>query len=190
VSIPAKSLVALDTQILIWGGLRRCVPGVSLQSQADADKERRARILFHELDDIKATIIIPAVAVAELLCPIDLQHHNNFLAEVTRRFECPSFDIRAASLAARLWQQNRSLSKDEQITRSILKADMQIIAIAKLRGVVHFFSDDAKCRKLASVAGMTSHSLPSHALNLFTESEIREKDADSASAANADAASG
>jgi PIN domain len=190
VNIPANSLVAVDTQILIWGGLRKCVPGLNLKAQADADKERRAHILLYELDELKAKIIIPSVIVAELLCPIDPQDHNNFLAEITRRFECPSFDIRATSLAARLWRHNRSLSKEEQISRSILKADVQIIATAKIRGVVHFFSDDGDCRKLATVAGMISHSLPTHALNLFTETELKDKEAVAEAAPKADTASG
>ena len=133
-NIPSGSLVALDTQILIWGGLRRCIPGVSLQNQTDAEKEKRARILLHELDDIKAKIVIPSVAVAELLCPIAPLEHNNFLAIISHQFDCPSFDLRATSLAAKLWRHNRSLSKDEQIARTILKADMQIIATAKTRG--------------------------------------------------------
>jgi hypothetical protein len=166
------------------------VPGVNLHNPADADKERRARILIHELDEIRARIVIPSVAVAELLCPIDLQEHNNFLAKISRRFDCPSFDIRATSLAAKLWRHNRTLSKNEHISRSILKAHVQIIATAKIRGVGHFFSDDAKCRKLAVAADIASHPLPTHALNLFTESEIKEKEVSSGSSAKADSASG
>ncbi len=173
-NIPANSLVALDTQILIWGGLRRSVRGLTLHSADDADKEKRARILLHELDGIKARIIIPSVAVAELLCPIDPQEHNNFLAIITRRFDCPPFDIRATSLAAKLWQHNRALPMEEQINRSVLKADMQIIATARIRGARFFFSDDEKCRKLARVADMEALPLPTHALNLFTELEMEE----------------
>jgi hypothetical protein len=163
---------------------------LNLQNPADADKERRCRILLHELDEMKVKIVIPAVSVAELLCPIDPQQHSAFLAEITRRFECPPFDIRATSLAADLWRRNRSLSKAEQVARSVLKADVQIIATARIRGVGHFFSDDAKCRKLAAAAGMASHPLPTHPLSLFTELEMREKEASDGSASEADSASG
>lgn len=177
--------MALDTQILIWGGLRRVVPSLTPRSPADADKEKRARILLHELDGVKARIIIPSVAVAELLCPLDPQEHNNFLAIRTGHFDCPSFDIRATSLAAKLWRHNRSLPKDEQITRTVLKADMQIIATAKTRGAKYFFSDDDKCRKLAKFAGMEVLPLPTHAVNLFTESEIEAEESDSRSSPQA-----
>jgi hypothetical protein len=65
VNITRNSLVALDTQILIWGGLRSSVAGVKLQNPADADKQRRSRILIHELDDFGAKIVIPSVALAD-----------------------------------------------------------------------------------------------------------------------------
>ena len=58
---------------------------------------------------------------------------------------------------------------------------MYIIATAQVRGVRHFFSDDAKCRKLATVAGMEAHALSTHALNLFTEAEIKEAESASKS---------
>ena len=95
---------------------------------------------------------------------------------ISQRFDCPSFDLRATSLAAKLWRHNRSLSNDEQINRTVLKADVLIIATAKIRGARYFFSDDDKCRKLAVVAGLESNPLPTHALNLFTESEIKERE--------------
>ncbi len=132
-------------------------------------------ILFQDLDEAKARIIIPTVSVSELMCPIDPQQHGHFAAIVSQRFHCPPFDLPAAALAARLWQHNRSLPPEEQIQRSILKADVLILATAKTAGARYFFSHDAKCRKLAEFAGMIARDLPTHSQNLFTQAEIKRE---------------
>jgi hypothetical protein len=101
--------VALDTMVLIWGGLRKVNPQKGTLSDHDAEMQRRSRILLRDLDEKKEIVIVPAVAVAELLCPIDPKEHGKFIAILTQRFFCPPFDIRAASLAAELWQYHRGL---------------------------------------------------------------------------------
>jgi hypothetical protein len=70
---------------------------------------RRSRILLRDLDEKKQFVIVPTVAVAELLCPIDPREHGKFIAVLTQRFFCPPFDIRSASMADELWRYHRGL---------------------------------------------------------------------------------
>ncbi len=58
-----KVSVALDTMILIWGGLRRTNPQKGKLSDHDVEMQRRSRILLRDLDDKKEIVIVPAVAV-------------------------------------------------------------------------------------------------------------------------------
>ena len=162
--------VALDTMALIWA-LRKD-PQKGKLSDHDTEMVRRSRILLRDLDERKLIVIVPAVAVAELLCPIDPKEHGKFIAVLTQRFFCPPFDIRAASLAAELWQYHRGLPSDEQISRTVLKADVLIVSSAKVGGASAFYSHDAKCRRLATHAGLKARDLPTHSENLFVNAEI------------------
>jgi hypothetical protein len=165
--------VALDTMVLIWGGLRRSVPSNPSAAAHAAEMEYRSRVLLRDLEEKGETIIIPAVSVAELLVPLDPSEHGNFMAILTQRFFCPPFDLRAASLAAQLWQYHRGLPPKEQMQRSVLKADVLIISVAKAAGASAFYSHDEKCRKLAVRAGMKALDLPTHSEDLFIDSEMK-----------------
>lgn len=180
--VPHGAYVAVDTQALIWGGIRRGIPGIGGLSPADAEKEKRSRFLMHDLDEAKAQIVIPSIVVAELLLPIDPQHHGTFLAVMTQRFRCPPFDLPATSLAASLWQYGHSLPAQEQGKRTVLKADVMIVATAKVHGVRFFYSDDQSCRKLAERAGLVARPLPTHSLNLFVQPDVQEQDGETAAA--------
>ena len=170
--------VALDTMILIWGGLRQVNPAKGTLSEHDAEMQRQSRILLRDLDEKKETVIVPAVAVAELLVPVDPKEHGKFIAVLTQRFFCPPFDIRAASLAAELWQYNRGLPSGEQVSRTVLKADVLIISSAKVGGASSFYSHDAKCRKLATRAGLKARDLPTHSEDLFVNVEMNRETAE------------
>jgi hypothetical protein len=167
--------VALDTMVLIWGGLRKVNPRSGSHGAHDADMERRSRILLRDLDEKKETVIVPVVTIAELLAPMDPNDHGAFIAAIQERFFCPPFDIRAASLAAKLWRYNRGLPSAEQISRTVLKADVLIIASVKVGGASVFYSHDANCRKLASHAGLVAKDLPTHSEDLFTNAEINQE---------------
>jgi predicted nucleic acid-binding protein len=138
------------------------------------DMERRARVLLNQLDEDKASVIIPSVAVAELLVPIDEADHATFLSELQRRFICPPFDLRAASIAAQLWRSHRQLPKSDQVKRTTLKADVLIVATARAAGAARFYSHDKKTRRLAALVGIEGFDLPTHDENMFREQEARE----------------
>jgi len=114
--------VALDTMILIWGqihpGSRRGNP-----RQRDlVDLQTRSLILLDMLQESDETVIVPTITVSELLLGVEPDRHDSFVLEVQERFFCPPFDIRAATVAAKIWQNERKLPKDQQIQRSVLRA--------------------------------------------------------------------
>ncbi|UCC31796.1 MAG: PIN domain-containing protein, partial [Phycisphaerales bacterium] len=115
------SIVGVDTMVLVWG-LR------SRSTSASDELETRAQILLKLLEEDKAEIVVPTIVVAELLIPIKVGKHGDFIAELRRRFICPPFDLQAASLAADLWQRHRELPRKDQLARNVLKADVLIIA--------------------------------------------------------------
>ncbi len=129
---------------------------------------------MRDLEDRDETVIIRTVAVAELITPLEAHQRGQFIATMTERFFCPPFDLRAAAVAAELWQWHRALPPDDQIQRSVLKADVLIIATAKVAGASVFYSHDVKSRKLAAQAGMRALDLPTHSENMFTNAEMKK----------------
>ena len=165
--------VALDTMTLIWGlqsvGAKRGNP----RQKNLPEMQQRAAILLDMLEDKKEKIVIPSISVSELLIKVEAAEHGNYLAVIQQRFFVPLFDLPAAALAAQLWLKHRALPKDEQITRTTLKADVLIVASAKVAGATKFYSNEAKCRKLASPAGMFAEDLPTRHPHMFRDAELK-----------------
>ena len=67
------------------------------------------------------------------------------------------------------------MSKDEQIARTTLKADVMIVATAKVAGAAAFYSDESKCRRLADMAGMEGRELPTRHPHMFRDAELKGK---------------
>jgi hypothetical protein len=159
--------------VLIWG-MRKGIKASNPRQANLADMQRRARILMDILQVEKKTIIVPTVMVAELLTGIPPESHGDFLAELQKRFFCPPFDLPASSLAARLWNKHKALPRGQQLERPVLKADVMIIAAAKTAGAGLFYSHDAKCRKLATMAGMMAEDLPERHPDMHVDAEYRQ----------------
>jgi hypothetical protein len=104
-----------------------------------------------------------------------IQIHQQFIATVQQKFYCPAFTIPASALAARLWLSHQKLAPSEQLARTTLKADVQIIATAAVHGAKRFFSNDKKARKLAEIAGMQALDLPLRHPDMHTDAEIRKQ---------------
>ncbi len=164
----AETRAAVDTNVLIYA-----LRGERVGDKTKRDLRRRAKILLEVLDDEGCTIVVPTVCVAELLLGVQPDKRGAFLAELSRRFVCPTLDMQAASIAADLWAAHRKLPATDQLRRSTLKADALIIASARTAGATRFFSHDAKCRRLAEKAGMTGCDLPTHHPNMFRDQELR-----------------
>ena len=158
----SKPLVAVDTNILIWG-IRQEGPNGMIE---------RAGWLFDFLEQEEAQIIVPSVVVSEYLIPTQESDHRNIIAAMSRRFIVAPFDVRCTSLAAALFYPGKSargLGKavGHPAARVVLRADCLIAATAKLAGATRFYSNDAPCRETAKLAGMQPEDLPDIPPSIF-----------------------
>ena len=167
--------VAIDAMVLIWGLQKPHHKGKKATNQDVADMRRRAKLLLRTLAEAKETVVVPAIVVSEVLLGIRPAEHGEFIAALQEHFFMPPFDVRAASLAAQLWLETRELPKEQQPARTTLKADVLIVATAKVAGAEVFYSHDGNFRKLAGRAGMRGEDLPTHSENLFIDAEARRE---------------
>ena len=152
----------LDTQILIWGGIRDN-PG---DQSEKPDLAERSRWLLAQLERDHVEIVIPTITAAELAVPLAAKKRGEFLASLSENFFVKPFDLQAAAIAADLFARALELPESEITARKVLSADTKIIATAKAAGATVFYSHDKRCRKVAALV-MQAHDLPSHAEELF-----------------------
>lgn len=169
-------VVGIDTMVLIWG--YREWPTRSGTSDSVREMQVRSRLLLRDLSDQKATIVLPTVAISELLCRVASTNQAAFLEELNRRFFVKSLDLMAATLAAELMVRHLALPEADRLARKVLKADALIVATARSVGAGEFYSHDRACRALASSAGMIARDLPTHSEDLFTNLETRTEAGD------------
>ncbi len=151
-------IIGIDSMILIYAEF---VPSKGSKRSADFDDLRvRSKLLLHTATRKKNTILLPTVAISELLVPVPKGQKGSLIAALQRMFVCPPFDLPAASIAADLWSQYRTLPQEQQYDgRHILRADAMIVASAQAAGATDFYSHDIKCRTLAGLI-MTAHDRP------------------------------
>ncbi|MBN4058970.1 type II toxin-antitoxin system VapC family toxin [bacterium AH-315-J04] len=153
-------IVAVDTNILVWG----------IRLEGDEDKVKRAKWLFQDFDDSNAQVVIPSIALAEYLVPYDSHVHSDVVGPLAKRFIIAPFDVKCASLGARLFKEGLKRRKiGTPYDRKIIKSDALVVATAYVHGARTFYSDDARCRKLAAQTNMTVKSLPTIAPDLFSQ---------------------
>ena len=161
--------VAVDTNILIY----MFKDPDSHATPEQSDLQRRGNVLWSDLEQQQAELIVPSIVVSEYLCGISLKFHSRVIAEFNDRFHAiPSFDLAASAKAAELWIAHRKLPTSEQLSRNHLKVDVMIIACATVAHANVYYSHDLKCRKMAKLAGMTSRDLPTHSEDLFLNAKI------------------
>jgi predicted nucleic acid-binding protein len=141
------ALVCLDTQIVIWAIKEEATLG-------QEDMIPRAQEFLLQLDKQKANILLPTVVVSDLLLPIPQREHGAFVKEISKRFLIAPYDMSAALLYARIWQDRY----DEQIvdellnegnTKGYIKANCMIVAIAIAQNADCIYSHDRSVHKFA-----------------------------------------
>ena len=136
-------MIGIDSMILIYAGL---VPRkASCESEELGNLSLLSRALLHTKE--KDGIVLPTVALSEILVPVPAEQRGTLVAAISGRFVCASFDLPAAAIAADLWSKHKGLPNDSQYdSRHVLKADTMIVATAKAAGATDFYSCDKKCR--------------------------------------------
>jgi len=163
-------VIGIDSMILIYAGL---VPRKSGKLSKYLEELRvRSKLLLHMQG--KDTIVLPTIAISELLVPVPAARRGILLTELLARFVCPSFDLSAAAIAAALWSEHKKLRSDLQYkNRHVLRADAMIVATAKSAGATEFYSHDKRCRALADIV-MTGRDLPTRDPDdMFIVNDIR-----------------
>lgn len=165
-------IAGIDAMILVYAGI---VPSKNTDSPT-AELHVRAKRLFDKFSREETTIILPTIAISEILIPVPPSETGLLIQALSEQFVCPTFDLQSATIAANIWATHKKLPRDQQYkNRHILKADAMIIASAHAAGATVFYSNDAECRRLASIV-MTAEGLPDKPEvleDLFIESDIR-----------------
>jgi hypothetical protein len=167
--------VGIDSMVLIYAGYVASKAGP--RSPEFEDLSVRAKLLLHQLTRQKATIVLPTVAISELLVPVPKAQKGALIARFTKMFVCPPFDLEAAAIAADLWLRHKEAPKDQQYgRRQVLRADAMIVASVCAAGATEFYSHDRRCRALASLL-MAARDLPTDdPEDMFLKDDIRRGD--------------
>ncbi|GAK50693.1 PilT protein domain protein [Candidatus Moduliflexus flocculans] len=140
-------LVCFDTQVIIWGVKQEATPGQESMIE-------KSKYLIQKCTEDGDRIIIPSIVVAELLMPMETRLHQTFTSLMQRKFIIPTFDLKAASHFAKVWQQKKDIRKelmDNRVaTRAELKADSMIIATAISNEVSCIYSQDVPLKSMAT----------------------------------------
>lgn len=147
------AMIGIDSMVLIYAGI---VP--SANSAVDKELRISAKMLLH-MHQADA-IVLPTIAISELLVPVDISRHGLLIAKLSEMFICRAFDLHAASIAADLWAKHKRLPPNDQYKqRQVLRADSMIVASAKAAGADVFYTHDKKFRALAGLV-MKAKDLP------------------------------
>jgi hypothetical protein len=151
-------IIGIDSMVLIYAEI---VPSKDGKRSKDFnDLRTRSRLLLIMAERKKHKILLPTVAISELLVPVPLAQQGPLIALLQQKFICPPFDLPAASIAAALIARHKKLPQDQRYDqRDVVRADAMIIASSKAAGATDFYSHDRKCQTLAGLV-MNAHDLP------------------------------
>lgn len=139
--------ICLDTQILIWGVKEDASPG----QEAMVEK---AKMFVRAATENGDSLLVPSVVVGELLMRIPEDLHVMTINLIRRGFMTAAYDLEAAAVFARLWQERTEDGVIEELraagaTRSEMKADCQIVATALASNAASLVSHDRGLKKFA-----------------------------------------
>lgn len=143
-------LVAIDTNIAVWGVRKTATPG---QEYRLAD----AKIFIDRLTKERAVVALPMTVVGEYLAALPVHTHAASMAVLQKRFRLYPYDARCAMQAAQIWRQKKLESGEIEavkishpgVTSNKIKTDLQIIATCVANGVDTLYSEDGPLKKLA-----------------------------------------
>ena len=151
-------MVAFDNTILSL----LIFPDAELQQGSDGQKVEHARErvlgLVQQIEEARDQVIVPTPALSELLVTegVDVQDVLTTLRS-SAYIRIEGFDERAAvELAMRLREARKAGDQREglTITKSAMKFDRQIVAIALVSGVTILYSDDDAVAMFATGCGL------------------------------------
>jgi predicted nucleic acid-binding protein len=159
-------IVFLDTMVLVWWVRKEASTGQS-------SMVTRARWLMDSLDAGGEEVMVSAVSVGEFLRGSQPQARSaqNIIIEET--FIVRPFDNLAANIAADKFA-NAVDADGYEDRKTVLKADLMILATAVASRADVIYSHDTNLRKLAEKCGVRAKDLPEVAPSLFQPGDDHE----------------
>ncbi len=153
-----KNIVCLDTNILIWGIQKIALPEYQ-------DRIERAQLLFKQLHQDKAEIMIPSVVLSEFMMKIEKKEIPRLLKEIQKNCKIYSFDAVAAFKLADIFRNIKANKTYEElqtlgITRQCIKFDSMIVATAVIQNSSVIYTEDKGVKKIAEKEGIETKELP------------------------------
>lgn len=131
-------MIAIDTQVLIWGFKRLATPNREHMLA-------RAAELFRQASERKDGILVPSLVLSEVLVKYSDADRPAVLAEIGKRFFIAPFDARAAAIAAKLYADNQTWIASRAATgntRQCIKVDLSILATVAANNIRNFYVED------------------------------------------------
>jgi len=172
VPVEQGPIVCFDTMMLIWGVKRQAM-------EADKPLVDKTGRIIERLTEQKSRILVPTVALSELLVNCETGERVRLSALIEENFLVPPFDICGAHCAADLQKRmidNKS-SSDEQVApgkREHVKADCMILATAITNGAIAIYSDDDHIASFAKMHNCADATRTIEVVNPRTLSEEKQ----------------
>ena len=143
--------IGLDSMIVVYAGFAPTKTAATTE-EAQKRKELALRAAFFSTSTKGMFSFCPQLLYRKFLCRSGASQRGGVTSALSERFNCPIFDLQAASIAADLWVRHKNLPPDQRYqSRQLLRANAMIVASAKAAGATCFYSHDKNCRTLAAL---------------------------------------
>jgi hypothetical protein len=150
------AIVVFDTSVLLLAIHPEAAPPIDPETGKPMEYARqRVDYLVRELQKTHSKVVIPSPALSELLVHAGLAV-NEYVAMLNQApFRIDSFDTRAAIECAETIRKYGSKGTGKENTRTKVKFDRQIMAIAQVCRAEAIYSDDSDIYRYAQNTGIS-----------------------------------
>lgn len=163
-------MIAVDTNILIWGLDQKSNPGLE-------HKIALALKLFEHASKNRIPIVIPTLVLEEFLVHDTQEEREKALDKIDESFRLVTFDFRAAVLGGELAgtrEYRKEIRETYGKTRQVVKSDISIIATAVVSGAARLVTGDNKGLKAMSKGKILVELLEEYVGNIEREEAAQE----------------
>ncbi len=142
-------MIAIDTQVLIWGFKKTATPNRQHMVAKAAE-------LFRQVSEQRDKILIPSLVISEVLVKYSDDVRPVVLAELGKSFFIAPFDAPAAAIAAKLYADRSTWKASRDATgnsRQCIKVDISILATVAANSIPSFYVEDNRLFDLAKRYG-------------------------------------
>jgi len=151
----SEELVAVDTEILIWG----------VQKRGNPEERRKvmvpkAEYFFNQfLQENNFKLVIPTPVMREYSVGL-LKEGGEIFSAFLEHCIVVDFDYKAAIIASEIWKKKEQIKGEINDSRRCITSDCKIIAAAKANGGSAIYTEDDDIVKLARLINYPARPLP------------------------------